>query len=201
MCENVIIIGAGGHAKVIADIIIKSGDTLLGFLDDKKVGQNLLGFPVLDSIHNIMQFEDKAVFIVGIGDNYIRKKLVSNYRLHWYTAIHPSAQIGLAVEIGRGTAVMANAVINSCGKIGEHCIINTGSIIEHDDIIENYVHISPNATVCGTATIGSLTSIGAGATVKNNIKISNDCIIGAGAVVVKDMPAGCIAVGIPAKPK
>ena len=94
---------------------------------------------------------------------------------------------------------MANAVINSSAKIGKHCIINTGAIIEHDNIIEDFVHVSPNATLCGTVKVGEETHIGAGTTVKNNINICKKCTVGAGAVVVKDIEEEGKYIGIPVK--
>ena len=94
---------------------------------------------------------------------------------------------------------MANACINTSAKIGRHCIINTASIVEHDNQIGDYVHLSPNVTCCGTVTIGELTHIGAGATIKNNINITDECIIGAGAVVVKDIQEKGTYVGVPAQ--
>lgn len=199
MSESVIIIGAGGHAKVIADIVLKNGDTLLGFLDDSKINKNIVGFPVLGKVEDIEQYKDKANFIIGIGNNYIRQSIAEKNNVSWHTAIHPSAQIGLDVNVGEGTVVMANTVINSSAYIGNHCIINTGAIVEHDNIIEDYVHISPNATLCGTVYIGELTHIGAGVTIKNNIRICPDVVVGAGGVVVKDINKNGTYIGVPVR--
>ena len=197
-CENVIIIGAGGHAKVIADIIIKSGDNLLGFIDDNKSGEMLLGYPVLGKTEDIYKFKKDAKFIIGIGNNYTRKQVSEKYALNWHTATHPSAVIALDVSISEGTAVMANAVINVSAKIGKHCIINTGAVVEHDNIIGDYAHISPNAVTAGTVSINELTHLGIGATVRNNISICAECVIGAGAVVVKNIVDKGTYVGVPA---
>lgn len=201
MYNQVIIIGASGHAKVIADIVIKSGDKLLGFLDDgENLPSELLGYPILGKVCSICKYINTANFIIGIGSNIIRKSLAEKfYDVKWYIAIHPSAQLGLDIIIGEGTAIMANVVINTSAKVGKHCIINTGSIIEHDNIIEDYVHISPQASLGGTVTIGELTHIGIGATIKNNISICGGCIIGAGAVVVKNIDIRGTYVGVPAR--
>ena len=199
MCKNVVVVGAGGHAKVIGDIIIKSGDKLLGFLDDNKTGIVFLDYSVIGTIKDIAIMPVHTEFIIGIGNNTLRRKIDEKYNVLWYTAIHPSAQISLDVVLGKGTAVMASAVINSSVNIGNHCIINTGAVVEHDNIIKNYVHVSPNATLCGTVTIGSSSHVGASATVINNINVGENTIIGAGAVVVKDLPANCTAVGAPAR--
>ncbi len=204
MYKKVVIIGAGGHAKVIADIVEKLQDKLLGFLDDKlETGKKVIcDYKVLGKIEKCLQLQkqdENIEFIIAIGNNQVRKEISNKYKLNYYTAIHPSAHIGLEVIIGEGTVVMANACINSSVKIGKHCIINTGAIIEHDNIIENYVHTSPNVALGGTVKIGEDTHIGIGATVKNNIEICNNCVIGAGAVVVKNIEEKGIYVGVPAR--
>lgn len=207
MNKNVIIIGAGGHSKVIADIIVKSQDNVLGFLDDNIPINTVIikekNLKVLGKIEDSLKLKEKnndIVFVVGIGNNKTRKAIAENYPdLNYYTAIHPSSQIALDVKIEDGTVIMANTCINASTIIGKHCIINTGAIIEHDNIIEDYVHISPNATVCGTVKIGELTHIGVGSTIKNNINICSNCIIGAGAVVVKKIEEKGTYVGVPAK--
>ncbi len=199
MPQNVIIIGAGGHAKVVADIIVKSGDKVLGFLDDNSMLTEVMGYPVLGRICDIDRYRDKAAFVIGIGSNSVRAKLAQICKIKWYTAIHPSAQIGMEVSVGCGTVVMANAVINSSAQIGRHCIINTGAVIEHDNKIADYVHASPGAVLCGTVSVGEFTHIGAGAVIRNNISIGSHTVIGAGAVVVKDIVQAGIYVGVPAK--
>ena len=207
MNKNVIIIGAGGHSKVIADIIVKSQDNVLGFLDDNIPINTVIikekNLKVLGKIEDSLKLREKnndIEFVIGIGNNKTRKAITEKYpNLNYYTAIHPSSQIALDVKIEDGTVIMANACINTSTTVGKHCIINTGAIIEHDNIIEDYVHISPNATLCGTVKIGELTHIGAGSTIKNNINICSNCIIGAGAVIVKDINEEGTYVGVPAK--
>lgn len=204
MYKKVVIIGAGGHAKVIADIIQKSQDILLGFLDDnlEKGKKVVCDYKVLGKLEDCLKLKEKnneIQFIIAIGSNLIRKKIAEKYKLNYYTAIHPSAQIGLEVKIKEGTVVMANACINSCAKIGKHSIINTGAIIEHDNIIENFVHISPQAALAGTVKVGENTHVGIGAIIKNNTGICSNCTIGAGAVVVKDIIEEGTYVGVPAR--
>lgn len=204
MHKKVVIIGAGGHAKVIADIIEKSGDEIVGFLDDnKKKGTTIIKeYKVLGDFNNRFPLaiaNSDYEFIIAIGDNKKREEISHSPNLKFYTAIHPSAQIGLDVEIKEGTVVMANSCINSSAKIGKHCIINTGAIIEHDNIIEDFVHISPNVALGGTVKIGKNTHVGIGSTIKNNITICENCKIGAGAVVVKDIEKEGTYIGVPAK--
>ncbi|HJJ04092.1 MAG TPA: acetyltransferase [Clostridiaceae bacterium] len=204
MRKKVVIIGAGGHAKVIADIIEKSGDEIVGFLDDnKEIGTTIIKeYKVIGDLNNRFAMavtKENLEFIIAIGDNKKREEISHSPNLKFYTAIHPSAQIGLDVEIKEGTVVMANVCINSSAKIGKHCIINTGAIIEHDNIIEDFVHISPNVALGGTVKIGKNTHVGIGSTIKNNITICENCKIGAGAVVVKDIKEEGTYVGVPAK--
>ena len=204
MHKKVVIIGAGGHAKVIADIIEKLGDEIIGFLDDKIEKNTIIikDYKVIGDLNNRFTLaiaNSDYEFITAIGDNKKREEISKSPNLKFYTAIHPSAQIGLDVKIEEGTAIMANVCINSSARIGKHCIINTGAIIEHDNIIENYVHISPNATLGGTVKVGKLTHIGIGATVKNNVTICKNCIVGAGAVVVKNIEKEGTYIGVPAR--
>lgn len=204
MHKKVVIIGAGGHAKVIADIVIKSQDILLGFLDDnlEKGKKVICDYYVLGKIQEALKLkkQDETIeFVIAIGNNEIRKEISNKYKLNYYTAIHPSAQIGLETTIEEGTVIMANVCINPSAKIGKHCIINTGAIIEHDNIIEDYVHISPNVSLGGTVKVGENTHVGIGTTVKNKIEICSNCTIGAGAVVVKNIIEAGTYVGVPAK--
>ena len=205
MQKKVIIIGASGHAKVIADVIKKSGDEVIGFLDDNT---NLKGNRIFDNKivlgttneNDVNKYKD-YYFIIGIGNNRVRKLIANKYPdLNWYTAIHPNAVIGSDVEIGYGTVIMAGTVINTGTRIGNHCIINTCSSVDHDNIIEDYVHISPGAHLAGTVKICEETWICAGATVINNVIIERNNIIGAGATVIKDIEeTNNTYVGVPVK--
>lgn len=208
MSKDVVIIGAGGHAKVIANVINKSGDIVRGFLDDNiEIGTVIIkekNYKVIGTFEDIVHLQLKypnAEFIIGIGNNELRKKIAEKYEeiLNFYTAIDPNSQIALDVEIGKGSVILANACINTSAKIGKHCIINTAAIIEHDNIIEDYVHVSPNATLSGTVKVGELTHIGSGAVVKNNVDICDNCFIGAGATVVKDIEKSGVYIGTPSR--
>ena len=197
--NRLIIVGAGGHGKVIADAALKNGYANICYIDDHATG-DVMGFPIIGTSSDIEDLNDGSTdFIIGIGNNAVRKTIAETYNVNWVSIIHPSVQIGFNAEIGKGTVVMANAVVNVCAKIGEHCIINTGAIVEHDNVIGNYTHISPNVALGGTVRIGSLTHVGIGATVKNNTEICSDCTIGAGAVVVKNIKEPGTYVGVPAR--
>lgn len=187
--KDVIIIGAGGHAKVIAEIVLKSGDNVVGFLDDNNDLQNkaiYLNKKVIGTTKDINKYND-YYFVIGIGNNTIRKKINENNNLKLYTAIHPSAIIAQDVEIGEGTVIMPGVVINPGTKIGKNCIINTSSSLDHDNLIEDYVHISPGAHLAGTVKVGESSWICTGVTIINNITIGENNIIGAGATVIEDI--------------
>mgnify|MGYP004476406881 CR=1 FL=1 len=195
MQKRVIVFGAGGHAKVIADIIKKSNDELVGFLDDSTDIQGrtiyddkkVLGYINKENISKCLN----CCFIIGIGNNKVRKIISEKYpELEWYTAVHPNAVIADDVKIGQGTVVMAGTIINTGTVIGKHCIINTSSSIDHDNLLEDYVHVSPGAHLAGTVKIGECTWICAGATIINNISIDKNNIIGAGATVIRNIEEG-----------
>lgn len=201
MKEQVIIIGASGHGKVVADIIQKSGDIVVGFLDDNpELGENFVGFPFLGKTEKFTDYQN-CKFMIAIGNVGIREKIANKMEsVSWYTAIHPSAQISdIETSIGEGTVVMANVVINSGARIGRHCIINSGAIVEHDNQIEDFAHISVGAKLAGTVYIGKRSWVGIGAVVSNNLSICEDCMIGAGAVVVKNIEENGTYVGVPVK--
>lgn len=208
--KNIVIIGSGGHAKVIADILLKRKEVLkeeldiIGFLDDNFQNleyREIFNIPILGSLELIEEFKNKDYeYIIAIGNNLIRKKIAEKYsKLIYYTAIHPTAVIGNMVTIEEGTVVMANAVINSYSKIGKHCILNTSCVIEHDNNIKNYVHISPNTTLCGGVVIKEKSWIGAGSNIKQGVSIGKNVIVGAGTVVIRDVENNVTAVGNPAR--
>lgn len=197
--NRLIIVGAGGHGKVIADNALKNGYTDICFVDDKSIG-DCMGFPIVGRCADLNKLNNgKTDFIIGIGNSAIRKKIAEEYDINWVTLIHPSAQIAVNVSIGRGTVVMAGAVVNVCATVGEQCIINTCAVVEHDNVIEDYVHISPNVALGGTVFVGKSTHIGIGASVCNNINICGDCMIGAGAVVSKNIVESGTYIGVPAR--
>ena len=197
--NRLVIIGAGGHGKVIADIAIKCEYENINFVDDNLV-DSCMGFPIIGTTSNLDNYDDgNTDFIIAIGNNETRKKIAEEYDINWIKLIHPSAIISTNVEIGTGTVVMANAVINAETVIGNHCIINTGSIVEHDNKIGKFVHISPNVSLGGNVIVDDLTHVGIGKTVKNNIVIKKNIVIGAGAVVTKNVILKGTYIGIPAK--
>lgn len=199
MSKKLVIIGASGHGKVIADIALKNGYEIVGFLDDNDTIKEIGGFPLLGSVADAVKFAAECEFFIAIGNNRIREMIADKYAVNWATLIHPTAVIGRDVEINAGTVVMANAVINPSARIGMHCIINTGAVIEHDNFLDDYVHVSPNVALAGTVHAGRRVHVGVGACVKNNVTITDDVTVGAGAAVVKDITEAGVYVGVPAR--
>ncbi|MDD3138444.1 MAG: acetyltransferase [Lachnospiraceae bacterium] len=195
--NKLIIIGASGHGKVIADIASKNRYQDIVFLDDDAHIKECAGFPVIGKTCEAVDMSGDKV--VAIGNAEIRKRISS--QITTVTLIHSDAVISRRVEIGEGTVVMAGAVVNSDVRIGKGCIINTGSSVDHDCVIEDFVHISVGSHVAGTCQIGEKTWIGAGATISNNVNICSNCMIGAGAVVIKDIKEPGTYVGVPAERK
>lgn len=199
--KQLIIIGASGHGKVIADIARLNGYTNIAFLDDDISKRECNSYPILGITSTVNKYP-KSDFIVAIGNAPIREKLQKSLielRLNIVTLIHPSASIAEKVTIGRGSIVVAGAVINPNTIIGDGCIINTCASVDHDCKIGDFVHVSVGAHIAGTVEVGTRTWIGAGATVNNNLCIAGDCIIGAGAVVVKDIKNKGVYIGVPSK--
>lgn len=201
--KKLVIIGASGHGKVVADIAQKLDRySEIFFFDDNQNAKECMGFKVLGKSSEVEKYKDEAEFIVAIGNSKVREKVMNTLldkNAEMATLVHPSAVIGMNVEIGEGTVVMAGAVINPDVIVGKGVIINTASSVDHDNKIEDYCHISVGAHLAGTVHVGKHTWIGIGASVSNNINICEECMIGAGAVVVKDIEEKGTYIGVPAR--
>lgn len=201
MHKKLIIIGASGHGKVVADIAeqLHKYEEIV-FLDDNDSLDKCMGYSVVGKSDRMEEYLSTADFFVAIGNAKTRKKVIKQLQerdASIATLIHPAAVIGSQVTIGEGTVVMAGSVINPDTRIGNGCIINTCASVDHDCQIDDYVHVAVGTHVCGTVNIGESTWIGAGATVKNNVNICSECMIGAGATVVKDIEDSGTYVGVP----
>lgn len=203
MSSKLLIIGASGHGKVVAEIASKMKRwQTIAFLDDNELLIESMGLKVLGKSDGAKFYMDDYDIFVGIGNNGTREKIQDKLELEGAVIpvlIHPSAIIGEEVLLHSGTVVMAGVVINCCCNIGKGSIINTGSTIDHDNVLGDYVHISPGAHLAGTVSIGNKSWLGVGSIVSNNINITSDCIVGSGAVVVKDIAEPGTYVGIPVK--
>ena len=199
--RKLMIIGAGGHGRVIADIAQKTG--LYGhiaFLDDD-LSRKLPGYELMGKVNEYQKWKDTHEFIVAVGNNRIRNDIQKalEKQVTITTLIHPCASIGEWVTLGAGTVAMANTAVNSGAVIGDGVIINTGSTIDHDCKIGNYVHVAPGSHISGNVSIGDRAWIGVGSSIVNNICLCDECMIGAGAVVVGDIKVMGTYVGVPAR--
>lgn len=194
--NRLIVIGASGHGKVVADIAVLNGYEGIFFLDDDEAIKECAGYPV---IGKSTEAPDGEVF-VAVGNPQTRKRLMELYRDRTQPVlIHPNAVVSGDVQIGSGTVVMAGAVVNPGARIGRGVIVNTSSSIDHDCSVGDYSHVSVGAHLCGTVRVDDSVWIGAGATVINNVNICGGCTIGAGAVVIKDITEVGTYIGVPVK--
>ena len=174
----------------------------IAFLDDDKSIKTSIGLEVIGTSDDIFTHIDEYEIFVGIGNNDTRQRIhemLETFGASIPILIHPSAVIGSQVDVGTGTVVMAGVVVNCCTKIGKGCIINTGSTIDHDNCIEDFVHVSPGSHLAGTVKVGKGSWLGIGSVVSNNINIANGCKVGAGSVVVKDISESGVYVGVPVR--
>ncbi len=205
---RVLIIGAGGHAQVVADILMRAheaGGPLepVGYLDDNPslYGQNLMGLPVLGSLTVLAQVSHDAL-VVGIGDNSVRQSLfewLQQQGERFIVARHPSAVIAPDVRIGPGSMICAGSVVNPGSIVEANVILNTGCTVDHHNHIGRHVHIAPGSHLGGEVTIGEGTLIGIGATVMPRRRIGAWSVVGASALVHEDLPDRVTVVGVPAR--
>ena len=189
-----ILYGASGHAKVIIDILEANGVKIDFIVDDNPSLTELVGYEVR---RNTGEYDEA---IISIGSCEIRKKVVESLKVDKYsTAVHPSAVVSPHATIDEGSVVMQGAIVQSCTKIGKHCIVNTAASVDHDCEIGDFVHVAPHATVLGGVKVGEGSWIGAGSVIKQYITIGKNCMIGAGAVVLHDVPDEATVVGVPGK--
>jgi sugar O-acyltransferase (sialic acid O-acetyltransferase NeuD family) len=205
---RILIIGAGGHAQVVADILFQQQeqDSLtqpVGYVDDRLSlhGQYLLGLPVLGTLNDIPRIPHEGI-VIAIGDNATRARLFALLRTrgeNLVSAIHPSAVISRDVHLGMGVMFCAGTVVNSGTVIGDNVIINTNSSVDHHNYVDDHAHIAPGAHLGGNVHVETGGFVGIGAAVIPGRTVGNWAIVGAGAVVTEDIPAWTTSVGVPAR--
>jgi acetyltransferase EpsM len=196
---RIFLYGASGHAKVICEILEALHQLPYGLIDDNPNITSLLDYPVFNTVEQAKVVAEDQ-FIISIGSNHFRKKVAEKLQPSPFaTAVHPSAVISARSVVGKGTVVMANVSANVHSRIGEHVILNTNCSIDHDCVIENFVHICPNVALAGSVEVGEGTQIGIGASVIQGIHIGKWATIGAGAVIIRDVPDYAVVVGNPGK--
>ncbi len=199
--KQVRVYGAGGHSQVVQSVLSQNGFEVSEVFDDYPNFSHPLSkkVPSGNRDKNMDFPHEGAPFIVAIGNNKQRAEVAKFLKTDFLKAIHHSAIIDPSSTIKKGTVVYAGSVIQTNTFIGEHVIINTLAGVGHDNIIHDFVHISPNAALCGHVEVGEGTQIGAGAVVIPTIKIGKWCTIGAGSVILKDVPDYAVVVGNPGR--
>lgn len=203
---GVVIIGGGGHAKVVIESLRATGETIAAIVDADPTPRTVLGVPVVGDDLALPELKEQGLskLFVAIGDNRLREKLGRKAREQGFSlvnAIHPSAVVSPSAILGEGVAVMAGVAINADSRIGDLAIVNTGAIVDHDCVLGAACHIGPATALAGGVTLGERAFLGVGARAIPGVTIGADTIVGAGGVVVRDLPDAILAVGVPAKIK
>jgi UDP-perosamine 4-acetyltransferase len=207
LTEPVLVLGCGGHAKVIIEVVEQmEGFSVHGCVGALPAPDRLLDYPVLGPDKLLPEIRRSGVrhAIVAVGDNAVRRKLTRLVRemdFRLIRAVSRHAIVSPRSQIGEGAAVLPGAVLNTACAVGESAIINTGATVDHDCRIGDYVHIAPGVHLAGGVSVGEGTLIGVGASVIPGIKLGEWAVVGAGAVVTSDVPDGLTVLGIPARPR
>ena len=203
-----VIAGAGGHGRVVLDILINAAEhEVAGFVDSNPelAGRRMDGRPILGDLTSLARLRDEEGVrgaVVAIGNNDVRREFaerVEQAGLKLINAIHPSANLAHNVTLGRNVVVAAGALVCAHCQIGDSVILNTGSIVDHESMIGTSAHICPGARLAGRVTVESGAFVGIGSTIIQNVRVGFDSIIGAGAVVIRDVPPMSTVVGVPAE--
>lgn len=204
---NIVVFGAGGHAKSVIDVVEQEGRyRITGLLDaNKPAGTEVYGYSVLgDESWLSAHMGTVTGGIVAIGDNWIRSTVAARLLavrpgFTFISAIHPSASLARGATVGAGSVIMAGAVINSDAVIGEHCILYPNTSVDHDSAVGSFVSFAPKAATGGSVHIGHYTAIALGANIIHSVSIGDHTVIGAGATVITDIPSHTVAYGVPAR--
>jgi acetyltransferase EpsM len=201
MDKKLVIIGNGGHSRVISDIVRDSGIyEILGYLDDNPERERIGPLTIASDLYNNRA---DLQFVIAIGNNAVRKRLVNDVlnlpKEAFAILVHSKAIVSGSAIIKEGSVVMPGAIINANAKIGGHCIINTAAIIEHDCKVKDFVHVSPAAALSGNVLVEEGVHLGSGSVVIPGKRIGQWSIIGAGSTVIRDLPNNCTAVGSPTR--
>lgn len=201
---GIVVIGAGGHGKVIADILRAAGHSVAGFLDDDEAlwGAEWCGVAVLGPIASWQRWQP-AGLILGIGHNATRyrisQQLADGGHVPWINAVHPRATVAESAQLGSGVAIAAGAIVNPDARLGDHSIVNTAATVDHDCVLGAATHLGPGVHLAGGVQVGRGTLLGVGSVVIPYQMVGAWSIVGAGAVVTTDLPPNCTAVGAPAR--
>lgn len=204
--QRILLLGAGGHGKAIADLLLAGGSyDIAGFVDAAPKASQVLGLPVLGDESRLIMLAGQGIALAhaAVGNNAQRLAAAARLRAAGFalpSLTHPAAVIGHGARVGQGAAILARAVIGPEAEIGALALINTGAIVEHDCVVEEAAHIGPGAVLAGGVRVGAGALIGAGAVVKPGIVIGAGAVIGSGAAVVENIAPGARVAGVPARP-
>lgn len=212
MRTNVIGIGAGGHAKVLIDILQLMGVFKITGLTDIRGdlrGTSLNGIPILGTdelLPHLFRRGTKWAFlgVGGVGNNHPRAEIFERVRgmgFEFINAVHPSASVARSAVMKTGVSIMAGAVVNPDARVGCNVVINTAAVVEHDCVLGDHVHVGPGSALAADVTVGRYSHIGLHATIKQGVSIGEAVVVGAGAVVLHNVPDGEVVIGIPARAK
>jgi sugar O-acyltransferase (sialic acid O-acetyltransferase NeuD family) len=204
---DVVILGAGGHGRVVLDIIQQAKKHKpIGFLDNNKAlhGRRVDGLPILGGLERLPELKERGIAggLVAIGDNGVRRAMAGQIEeagFQLVSAIHPSAQLAGSVTIGKGVVIAAGALVCAHCQIGDYAILNTGCIVDHESMIGTATHVCPGVRLAGHVTVESGAFLGIGATVVQNIRVGFEAVVGAGSVVIHDVDPMTTVVGVPAR--
>lgn len=197
--RRVAVIGAGGHAQVVASTVVAAGHEVVGFYDDnpQKWGSYIFDIPVIGPVSDLSS-QSCSHAIIGIGSNEVRKHLAEQLDLDWITVVHPFAWVHPEVSLGAGTVVCAGAIVQPYAKVGSHVILNTKASVDHHCCVGDYVHIAVSH-LAGGASADEGAFLALGSVVLPGIRVGAWATLGAGSVATKDVPPRTTAVGIPAR--
>lgn len=199
---KIYVFGAGGHGKVVCDILQSSGQAVQAFVDDKKAGEVHFGLPIMSESQ--LGAGDAFSIVVAIGVNHIRSKVVSRLKQSFpkavfLNAIHPTACLAKSAKLGVGNVICAGAIIGPDARVGDHCVINTGAQADHDCDIADFVSLAPGAILGGGAVVENSAYISLGAGVIHGTRIGAHSVVGSGSTVVRDLDSFVVAYGTPCR--
>jgi len=197
MSREIVVLGSGGHAKVVISAIRSRGDIPIAVYDDSEArhGEKILGVPIVGFLVEADQAARPGV--IAIGNNRVREKISQQLLLEWVTIVHATAWVDPSVQLGKGTVVFAGAIVQPDSKIGSHVILNTASSVDHDSVIEDFVQIAPGVHMGGNVNLRQGAFVGVGASIIQGRTVGSWATVGAGAAVIRDIEPGVTAVGVP----